>query len=181
MSKIARPVILLAVSILLMGCFAIGGASQSLAKKDLSKVVLQLDEVPEAFSNPSIYGEEGIKMFFPLSDGDKIDAFSGVSYLNPQNGINMIYSVVVVLDDVESAQSVYANVSGQVNTQLHLLKDEIGEESLLFKTLSGTSFFSIWRYLEAVGYVAVTTKRDVGFGYKEVLAASKLMQKRLEE
>lgn len=181
MNKPVRLVIVLAISVLLMGCFAIGGASKSLAKKDLDKVVLQLHEVPETFSNPSIYGEDGIKMFFPLGDGDKIDAFAGVSYLNPQNGINMIYSVVVVFDDVESAQSVYASVAGQVNSSLHLLKDEIGDESLLFKTPAGTAFTSIWRYQEAVCYAAVITKRNVGFGYDEILAASKKMQERLAE
>ena len=164
-----------------MGCFAIGGGSTSLAKKDLSKVVLQPDEVPETFANQSVFAEDEADRIFLHGDDDKIDSFYGVSYLNPKDGLNQIYSVVVVFDDVDSAGSVYANTSGQVNSQLHLLKDAIGEESLLFKTLSGTSFYSIWRYKEVVGWVAVLTKKQVGFGYDEVLAASKLMQERLEK
>ena len=181
MNNPARVVILLTIAVLLMGCFAFGGASTSLAKKDLSKVVLQPDDVPETFGNQSIFAEDEADRIFLHGDDDKVESFYGVSYLYPKDGLNLIYSVVVVFDDVESASSVYANTSGQVNSQLHLLKDTIGDESLLFKTLSGTSFYSIWRYQEAVGWVAVITKQQVGFGYDEILAASKLMQERLQE
>ncbi|MRS04266.1 hypothetical protein EG832_13775 [bacterium] len=181
MKKTRRIVVLLCISIVLMGCFAIGGGSTSLAKKDLSKVVLQLTDVPKAFSNPSVLGKETIESFYLRGDQDKIDAYAGVSYLNPEGGINLIYSVVVVFDDIESAESVYTGVASQVNSSLQMLKDDIGDESLLFRTPTGTSFTSIWRYQEAVGYVAVITRQQVGFGYDEVLAASKLMQDRLQE
>jgi len=180
-NKTSRIAILVCISIFLLGCLTAGGGSRSLSKKDLDKVVLQYEDVPENFSNLSVIGEEGIEMFFPRTSEDKIDAYAGVSYLNPKDGINLIYSVVVVFDDVVSAESVYASVAGQVNSVLNLLTDEIGDESLLFKTPAGTSFTSIWRYQEAVCYAAVITKRNVSFGYDEVLAASKLMQKRLEE
>jgi hypothetical protein len=180
MNKIARLVILLLISAVVMSCVSLGGGSASLAKKDLSKVVLQPDEVPATFGNQSIFAEDEADRIFMHGDDDKVESFYGVSYLYPKDGLNLIYSAVVVFDDVESASSVYANTSGQVNSQLHLLQDAIGEESLLFKTLSGTSFYSIWRYQEAVGWVAVITKLNVGFGYDEVLDASKLMQARLE-
>jgi hypothetical protein len=162
------------------GCSLVGLGSKR--KMDLSKVVLQQDEVPAEFSNPSVFGDQAIGQFFPLGEDDAIDNYYGVSYLYPKDGINLIYSVVAVFDDEESASDVYKNVTGQVNSQLHHQKNKFGDESLVFTTLSGTSIFSIWRNHDKLGFIAVVTRLpDAGFGIDDVVAASKLVEARLSD
>jgi hypothetical protein len=180
MKHIFRGAWLLVALLMTVGCMLSEFASSG--NPDLSKVVLQPDEVPVEFDNQAVYGEEGIQQFFPLGADDSIKDFYGVSYLYPKDGINMIFSVVVVLDDEESAKSVYKNVTSQVKSQLHLQKNKFGDESLVFSTLSGTSVFSVWRTGDTLGYTAITTRLvDAGFGFKEIVAASKLVQSRLAD
>ena len=87
----------------------------------------------------------------------------------------------MVYDEETSAKNVYTKITAPVNAQLHRLKDEIGDESLLFSNLPGTSFFSVWRHKEAIGYIALITKLQLKYGYDEIVSASKLMQARLTE
>jgi hypothetical protein len=180
MKRFVRLSLFAAMMLFLSGCMMVS-ESAALSKKDLSKVVLQEAEVPEEFRNMSIFNQQDAEMFFQRGEEDVITAYAGASYLNPQGGLNYIYSVVVVYDDETSAADVYYNVIDQVNAKMHLESDKIGDESLLYTIPSGTSFYNIWHYKEAVGYVAIITKLKTSFDRNDVIAASKLMQSRLEE
>ncbi len=170
MIRLRRFVFLILSAVVASACLL----TDSPAKKDLSTVVLQPDDVPADFSNQAIFSDQDIEHFFQLGDNDSIENYAGVSYLNPQDGLNYIYSVVVAFDDQESAESVYKNFTGQVNSQLHRQKDKIGDQSLVFSTPTGTSFYSIWRSNDMLGYVAVITRRvDIGFGFKEIVGCVK--------
>lgn len=172
--------LLVAVMLFLSGCLP-EADGLTLAKKDLSKAILQEADVPEEFRNMSIFSQQNAEMFFPRGEEDKIAGFAGASYLNPQGGLNYIYTVIIVFDDETSARNVYTNTTKQVNERMRLASEQIGDESLLYTIPSGTSFYNIWRYQEAVGYVAIITKLQTSFDQNAVVAASKLMQSRLEE
>lgn len=180
MKVLVRTILILAAGWLAAGCLLAGDGFSS--KRDLSEVVLQQEDVPAEFSNLSVFGDEGIKMFFPLGEDDAIENYYGVSYLYPKDGLNYIYSIVVEFDDEDSAKSVYANVTGQVNSKIVRQENKFADESLVYSTLSETSHFSIWRHQATLGFVALVTRLvDAGFGYREVVAASKLVESRLSE
>src|SRR6266498_3344361 len=121
MKKFCRISLFFLISVVLNSCVLMD--TTSLDKKDLSKVVLQQSDIPEEFSNMAIFTDKDIEMFFPHETEDKVDAYYGVSYLYPHDGLNYIYSVIAVYDDETSASSVYNKVIQQVNPKLYMLKD----------------------------------------------------------